>query len=304
MASIGSVGFVGLGIMGAPMARNLMEAGHDLTVWNRTADKCEPLREAGADVADSPADLAERAPDAIFVNVTATADVEAVLFGAEGIAAGASPGLLVVDHSTIRPGASADFAARLAAKQVTLLDAPVSGGDVGAQKGTLSLMVGGEESAFERVRPLLEVLGERVTHMGPAGSGQACKACNQVAVSLALLGTCEALALAQRTGLDLHKMIEVVAGGAGGSWQLANLGPKIADGAHEPGFMIDLVLKDLALVLETAREKQLPLEGTALAEAHFQSVAAQGGGALGTQAMARALEQRGGFAFSDAPSRP
>jgi len=292
-----TLGYIGLGIMGAPMAKNLIDAGYPLVVWNRTAGKAEPLIEAGATLADSPADVAARGASVIFLNVTDTPDVEAVLFGDHGVASTVKPGTIVVDHSTISPDATRDFAKRLAEQQVDLVDAPVSGGDVGAQNGTLSVMAGGRSDAFERVLPMLQVVGNNIVHLGDAGLGQACKACNQVAVVTALLGVCEALALAKKTGLSMDKMIEVVGGGAGGSWQLTNLGPKIARGDHAPGFMIDLVLKDLNIVLDTAERAGLPLDATAHATTLFKQVAEQGGGRLGTQAIAKALESAGGFAF-------
>lgn len=297
-----AVGCIGLGIMGGAMAANLLKAGHPLLVWNRTASKMQPLVEQGATACSSPADMARRRPQAIFINVTDTPDVEAVLFGEDGVAKAAADGLIVVDHSTISPIATQQFARRLEKQGATLLDAPVSGGDTGAKAGTLSIMVGGPVDAFEQVRPLLEVVGRQVVHMGGSGAGQACKACNQVAVVCNLLGVCEAMALAKRTGLDVGRMIDVVGGGAGGSWQLTNLGPKIAEGDHAPGFMIDLVLKDLAIVADTARQKNLPLTATALVESYFRSVAASGGGELGTQALAKALEALGHFRYTD-PSR-
>ena len=243
--SLQTIGYIGLGIMGAPMAANLQKAGYELLVWNRTRAKMDPLVQQGAQACDSPKEMAQREPDVIFLNVKDTPDVEAVLFGDEGVAAGAHEGLIVVDNSTISPVATEDFARRLAEKGVTLVDAPVSGGDTGAKAGTLSIMVGGPDEAVARVRPLLDVLGSKVTHLGAAGMGQACKACNQVAVVCNLMGACEAMALAKKLGLDQDKMIETVGGGAGGSWQLSNVGPKIAAGDHAPGFMVDLVLKDL-----------------------------------------------------------
>lgn len=296
-SEITHVGYIGLGIMGGAMAQNLLKAGYRLTVWNRTAGKAKPLSEAGAALAASPADLAARKPQIICLNVTDTPDVEAVLFGAQGIASAATPGLIVVDHSTISPAATADFARRLAARGVTLLDAPVSGGDVGARHATLSIMVGGPPEAFEQILPMLQKVGKAITHLGPAGMGQVCKACNQVAVSLNLLGVCEAMALAKKSGLDVEKMIQVVAAGAGGSWQLANLGPKIAKGDLAPGFMIDLVLKDLAIVAQAGREQRLPLNGTSLAEGYFRAAAASGAGRLGTHAMSRVVEMLGRFKF-------
>ena len=291
------VGYVGLGIMGAAMAANLLKAGYDLIVWNRTASKARPLADQGAAVAASPADVATKGAEVIFVNVTDTPDVEAVIFGEDGIATAAAPGTIIVDNSTINPVATQQFAERLAKSGVEFLDAPVSGGDVGARQGTLSIMVGGSEAAFARCLALLEAMGKSITHLGPAGMGQTCKACNQVAVSLNLLGTCEALALAQANGLDLKKMVQVLSGGAAGSWQIANLGPKIADGDLDPGFMVDLVLKDLAIVSDTARAHKLPLTGTALAEGYFRAVAAAGDGRLGTQAMSKVVEALGSFKF-------
>lgn len=285
--------------MGLPMARNLLDAGYPMTVWNRTATKAQPLVDAGATLADSQADLAERGPQVIFINVTDTPDVEAILFGEHGLASTVKPGTIIVDHSTISPDATRDFAKRLAEQGIDFIDAPVSGGDIGAQQGSLSIMVGGRDEAVQVVMPMLEVVGERIVHLGEVGLGQACKACNQVAGMVTLLGVCEAMALAKKTGLDLDKMIQVVGGGAAGSWQLTNLGPKIAQGDHDPGFMIDLVVKDLAIVLGTAKQAKLPLEATAHVADLFKQVAAQGGGRLGTQAVAKAIESAGSFKFDE-----
>ena len=292
-----TLGYIGLGIMGKPMALNLMKAGYPMVVWNRTASKAKPLVDAGAALAESPADVATRGASIIFINVTDTPDVQAVLFGESGLASAAKPGTTIVDHSTISPDATRDFAKRLAEQQVDLIDAPVSGGDIGAQNATLSIMVGGRSDAVHRVMPYLQAVGKNIVHLGDCGLGQACKACNQVAVVTALLGVCEALALAKQTGLSMEKMIQVVGGGAGASWQLNNLGPKIAKGDHAPGFMIDLVLKDLQIVLDTAKRLGLPLEATAHAAELFKQVAEQGGGRLGTQAIAKAVESAGGFTY-------
>ena len=297
------LGFIGLGIMGQPMATNLMSAGHRLTVWNRTPSKANALVERGATLADSPADVAAAQPEVIFLNVTNTPDVEAILFGDQGLAAKASPGLIVVDHSTINPVETQRFAQRLQDDhQITFLDAPVSGGDIGAQNGTLSIMVGGDESVFNQVRPLLEVLGKNVTYAGPSGMGQACKACSQLAVSGALLGVVEALALAKKMGLDSSTMIDVVSSGAGGSWQLANLGPKITAGDHAPGFFIDYLRKDLAIAADTAQQRDLPLALLELAERLFAEASQDGAGQLGTQAIARLYEKHGGFTFAKSQS--
>ncbi len=288
------VGYVGIGIMGSAMAANLLKAGFKLTVWNRSASKCEPLRQAGAKVAGSPAEVAA-ASQVVCINVTDTPDVEAVLFGDKGIATcgatcGATSGgagLIVIDHSTISPAATREFAARLAKQHVTLIDAPVSGGDVGAKQGTLSIMAGGPKQAFERCLPLLQAMGKSIALVGDSGAGQLCKACNQIAVSCSLMGVVEAIALARSGGLDVMKMIDVVKAGAGGSWQIANLGPKIAQNDFAPGFMIDLVLKDLAIVADYAAQGGLDLKGVQQARAYFQQAADQGAGRDGTQAMAK-----------------
>lgn len=294
-----TLGYIGLGIMGAPMARNLLDAGYPLVVWNRAASKAAPLVEAGATIADSPADISRRGAEVIFINVTDTPDVESVLFGGGGVAEAASPGTVIVDHSTISPDATRAFAKRLLGNGIQLVDAPVSGGDIGAQGGTLSIMVGGERDAVAKVMPMLEVVGENITHLGPVGSGQVCKACNQVAVVNTLVGVCEALALAKQSGLDMGDMLEVVGAGAGGSWQLKNLGPKIVAGDHAPGFMIDLVLKDLAIVLDAAEGKGLSLDATGYAKALFERVQRGGAGRLGTQAIAKAIEEKGGFRYGE-----
>lgn len=285
-----TVGYIGLGIMGSAMAANLLRAGHRVLVWNRTAEKMRPLVERGAEACASPADMAMRGPEAIFLNVTDSDDVWQVVVERDGVKQGAKRGLVVVDHSTISPQKTRQIADVLESHGVAFLDAPVSGGDVGAKAGTLSIMVGGPEHAFEQVRPLLECMGKRITHVGGSGMGQVCKACNQIAGMTALLGVCEALALAKKEGLDPHKMIEVVSAGAAGSWQLANLGPKVVAEDFAPGFMIDLVLKDLRIVLDAAGEKGVELRGTELVRSLFERVAGQGGGRLGTQALAKAVD--------------
>lgn len=295
------IGYIGLGIMGTPMARNLLRAGYDLTVWNRTHEKAAVLARDGATVADSPAEVA-RDVEAVCINVTDTPDVEQVIFGKQGILEG-NPGdtaeLVVIDHSTISPSATRQFAQRLAEQSVAMLDAPVSGGDLGAQRGELSIMVGGEAAAFERCRPLLEVNAGRLTHVGPIGSGQLTKAANQVLCAVHMVALCEAMALAKAQGLDLQAMLQVTGAGAGGSWALNNLGPKIAAGDLEPAFMIDLILKDLEIVRDEARRCGLPMPGTDLATALFRAAAQQGQGRKGTQAMSRVYEGLGGLKFAE-----
>jgi 3-hydroxyisobutyrate dehydrogenase len=284
------IGAIGLGIMGGAMARRLLDAGHELVVWNRSPDKATALLEAGAIAADSPAGVAGEQPAVVFLNVSDTPDVEELLFGERSLASAASPGMIVVDNSTINPVATQRFAETLAAEHgVIFVDAPVSGGDVGARDGTLSIMVGGPADAVATVRPLLELLGKSVVHLGGSGMGQACKACNQIAAAGALLGAAEAVTLAAVLGLDQEKMIEVVSGGAAGSWQLVNLGPKMAGGDWAPGFMIDYLIKDLSIVRDAAGHHGLELKLRNLAEDLLRQASAGGDGDRGTQAVVRQL---------------
>jgi 3-hydroxyisobutyrate dehydrogenase len=282
--------FIGTGIMGAPMAGHLLAAGYPLTVHSRTKARAEDLLRRGAAWADSPA-AAARDADVAFVNVPDTPDVEAVVAGNNGITSVARSGLIVIDHSTISPSATRRMSQALAARGATLLDAPVSGGDVGAKNATLSIMVGGDESAFVRARPLLERLGKTVTYCGPAGSGQLTKLVNQVLVSVTNLAVCEALVLARKGGLDPQKTVAALAGGAAGSWQLSNLGPRMLAGDFKPGFMIDLQVKDLRLVLEAAHELGLEPAAVNLVKRLFEAAQAQGRGREGTQALFAMVEQ-------------
>jgi 3-hydroxyisobutyrate dehydrogenase len=291
----GPIGFIGLGIMGRPMAEHLLRAGHPLRIHTRTAAKAQPLLQQGAVWCESPHAVASQC-DLLITIVTDTPDVEAVLFGPQGAAAALRRGACVVDMSTISPDATRLFAQRLAQQGVVLLDAPVTGGDVGATNATLTIMVGGEAAALARVRPVLEKLGRRVVHVGPSGSGQMLKACNQILCAVNMIAVCEALTLAGRSGLDLKLALETLASGAGGSWALANLGPKIVAGDLAPAFKIALIQKDLRSVQAAAQTLGVPLPGTALAQQLFRAVEAEGGGELGTQAMIRALHKLAGLA--------
>ena len=247
------IGFVGLGTMGAAMAGHLGRAGHPLTVWNRTAERAARLVADGATIAASPADLAASS-DVVLVCVSDTPDVEAVLFGLDGVGAGASPGSLVIDCSTIAPGATRVFAGRLAAVGVEMVDAPVSGGSEGAQKATLTIFVGGTAGAFERARPILEHLGRTITHVGPIGSGQAVKAVNQVILAGAYLGVAEGIVLAMKAGLDVEQVVEALGGGAAQSWVLANRSGRMIANDYPLGFKLALHLKDLSIALGLADE--------------------------------------------------
>lgn len=287
------IGFIGLGIMGRPMAMNLLRAGYELTVWNRTASKMADLVDAGAGAADSPAAVAAIS-DTVISIVSDSPDVEQVVLGSGGVIESARPGLLYIDMSTISPRVAREVAARLAQEGAEMLDAPVSGGDKGAVEGTLSIMVGGEVAAFQRARPMLEVMGKTITHLGPVGSGQAAKLCNQVVCVLNILATCEGLMLASRSGLDLKTLLSAITQGAAGSWMLENLGPKMAERDFAPGFLVGLQQKDLRLVLEAAAELDLPLPGTSLVHTLFRAVEASGGRGLGTQALVTAIETLAG----------
>jgi len=288
------LGFVGLGIMGKPMAGHLLKAGYPLTVYNRTRSKAEELVSQGAKVAESLVDLASSSK-IVFVMVSDTPDVEQVVAGTGGLLDGLRPGSLVVDMSTVSPELERRLDEALRAKGCALLDAPVSGGDVGARNATLAIMVGGATESFERALPLFRLLGKTITYCGPIGAGQLTKLCNQILVAVNLLAASEAIVFARKSGLDPMTMIEAISGGAAGSWQLANLGPKIVKRDFQPGFMVDLVLKDLRILLETAALNATPLPATALAQQLFKAAKNQGNGREGTQALAKAVEQLAGL---------
>jgi 3-hydroxyisobutyrate dehydrogenase len=285
--------FIGLGIMGGPMAGHLLAAGHPLTVHTRTKAKAQSLLDRGAKWADSPAAAAASA-DVVFTCVPDTPDVEAVVTGNGGILSLPAERLknrVIVDHSTISPSATRRMNEALKARGATLLDAPVSGGDVGAKSATLSIMVGGDAQAFTRVRPLLGHMGKTITHCGPSGSGQLTKLVNQLLVSITNLATCEALTFARAAGLDPEKTITAVGGGAAGSWQLTNLGPRMLKGDFAPGFMIKLQQKDLRLVLEAAKEMGLDLSALKLVHRLFGEAMNEGRADQGTQALFAVVER-------------
>ena len=282
--------FIGLGVMGAPMAGHLLAAGNKLAVNSRTKGKAEALLGKGATWAKSPAEAVKDA-DIVFTCVPDTPDVEKVLLGEHGVIQSVRKGTIVVDHSTISPSATRRFAEQLATRGATLLDAPISGGDVGARNATLAIMVGGDRAAFDKVEPLLKVMGKTITHCGPCGSGQVTKAVNQILVSVTNMAVCEALVFAKRNGLDLAKTIEAVAGGAAGSWQLANLGPRMIKHDFKPGFTIDLQQKDLRIILESAEESRASVPAASLVHQLFTAAQAAGHGKDGTQALFSVLEK-------------
>ena len=283
------VGVIGLGIMGAPMARNLLRAGHPLTVHTRTRARVAGLLADGAAWADSPAALAA-AVDAVVTMLPDTPAVEAVMAGPHGVLAGARAGLLAIDMSTIDPAAARALAERAAETGVALLDAPVSGGEQGAIAGTLSIMVGGAAAAFDRAGPLFAALGKRVTYMGGPGQGQMTKLVNQVVGAGTLAAVAEGVLLAAGAGLDPAAVVEAVGGGAAASWMLAEQAPRMQRRDFAPGFMVRLQQKDLRLALVSAERLGVPLPLTAVVQLLFTAVEARGGGELGTQAILTALE--------------
>jgi 2-hydroxy-3-oxopropionate reductase len=273
--------------MGAPMARRLIGGKHRVRVFNRTPDKARALAADGATVVGD-AGACVAGAEVVFIMVPDTPDVEATVAKIEPAL---KAGQVVVDMSTISPAAERAIASRLKQAGVEYLDAPVSGGDVGARDGTLAIMVGGDASAFERARPLFELMGKRVTHMGASGAGQMTKLANQIAVAINLEAAAEAIKFARAGGLDASRVVEAIGGGAAGSWQLSNLGPKIIAGDYRPGFFIKLIRKDLRLVVEAARESGLALPGLSLMGSMFNSAAVLGHDLDGTQAVAAALDR-------------
>lgn len=287
------IGFVGLGIMGQGMARNLLKAGFALTVWNRTASRADALVAEGAQRGDSPADVAARS-DIVITCVSDTPDVQAVVLGEAGVIHGLRPGGLLIDCSTISPAATREIAAQIAAAGAQMLDAPVSGGSEGAARGTLSIMVGGPEAEFQRALPVFQAMGKTITRVGEIGSGQTVKLVNQVLVVGNCLAMCEALLLAQAGGVDLQKTYDAISQGAAGSWMFTNRAPQIMRRDWRPGFTIDLQQKDLRLVLDAAAELGIPLLGTSLISSLYTTLQTRGLGSEGNHALVKALENLSG----------
>jgi 3-hydroxyisobutyrate dehydrogenase len=294
------VGFIGLGIMGRGMVRNLMKAGFPVRVWNRTSARMLELAADGALPADSPADLAAGST-VIITCVSDTPDVEAVILGPAGVVDGIKAGTLLIDMSTISPQATKAIAATLGGLGVQMLDAPVSGGSEGAAKGTLTIMVGGEDAAVRRAWPIFEAMGKKITHMGAAGAGQMTKLVNQVLVVGHALAMSEALMLAQAGGLDLAKTVEALGAGAAGSWMWNNRGPQIIHRDWRPGFTVDLQQKDVRLCLQAADQLGVPVIATGIIYQLYRSLQADGLGAEGNHALIKALEKLAGFQVGRRP---
>lgn len=282
------VGWVGTGVMGAPMCRHLLDAGYDVEVTTRTRGKAEPLLTRGATWSDDPRAVAERS-DVVFTMVGFPADVREVVLGEAGVLAGCRSGTVVVDMTTSEPSLAQEIARVASARGVGSVDAPVSGGDVGAREARLSIMVGGDEEPVATVWPCLEVMGATVVHQGGPGAGQHTKMVNQTLVAAGMVGVCEALLYAYRAGLDLDTVLSSVSSGAAGSWALTNLGPRIVAGDYAPGFFVDHFVKDMGIVLAEAARMRVSLPGLALVRQLYVALQARGGGRDGTQALIRAL---------------
>lgn len=284
------IGIIGAGIMGVPMARNLMRAGYPLSIFTRTRAKAQPLLGEGATWRDSAADLARDAQVIISI-VSDSPDVEEVYLGARGVCSALKQGTLCIDMSTVAPETALKVAEQVRACGGTFLDAPVSGGKTGAEAGSLAIMVGGKEADLSRARPIFQILGKSLVHCGPTGHGQLAKMCNQILCGLSLLGVCEAVVIARRAGLDPERMIQAVSGGAAASWALSNLGPRMLNRDFAPMFMIDLQQKDLRIALRTGAGLCVPLPGTALVSQLMAASQAAGDGTEGTQALVKVIEK-------------
>lgn len=293
------IGWIGTGVMGRSMCGHLLRAGFATTVFNRTREKAEPLLAAGAAWAESPRAVAEAA-DVVFTIVSFPSDVRAVILGGDGVLAGCRPGSIIVDMTTSEPSLAREIARQAEARGVHAIDAPVSGGDIGAREARLSIMVGGAREAVEAVMPCFQAMGKTVVHQGGPGAGQHTKMVNQILIATNMIGVCEALLYAYRAGLDLERVMQSVASGAAGSWSLANLGPRIIQNNFDPGFFVEHFIKDMGIALAEARRMGLALPGLALAEQLYQAVKAQGHGRLGTHALMLALA---GLSAIDWPAR-
>ncbi len=287
------IGFIGLGIMGKPMARNLLKAGYSCTVYSRGQSAVKALIADGAAGARSSQEVAERS-DVVITMVTDTPDVRQVILADRGVLAGMRAGGIIIDMSTISPSATREIAAVVKTKGVHFLDAPVSGGEGGAIAGTLSIMVGGETEVFTTCLPIFQAMGKNIIHVGGTGTGQLTKLCNQIAVAVTNLAMNEALVFAAKAGVNLEKMHQAISGGAAGSWQLSNLAPRIFQRDFAPGFMVKLQQKDLRLVLQEADRLHLALPATSLVHSLFNALETAGAGNEGTQALVKVLEQLAG----------
>jgi len=289
-----NIGWIGTGVMGRPMAGHLIKAGHHLTIFNRTKSKAKELIDTGAKWANSPQEAAKD-QDFVCTMVGYPQDVQEVVFGKKGIINTIKPGSIFIDFTTSKPSLAIEIAESLRKKGVLALDAPVSGGDVGARNATLSIMVGGDEKAFNAAKPILEKLGKTIIFQGGPGAGQHTKMCNQIQIAGTMIGMVEALIYGTKAGLDLETMLCSISGGAAGCWSLNNLAPRILKGDMEPGFFVDHFVKDMGIALEEAQRMQISLPGLALVHQLYVSAQALGAGRKGTQALYLALQRMAGM---------
>lgn len=283
------IGFIGTGVMGKSMAVNLLKAGHSLNIYTRTKSRAEDVLAAGAVWKDSPAQVAADS-DVIITIVGFPSDVEEVCFGEAGILENARPGSYVIDMTTSRPSLAEAISERARSRGIHALDAPVSGGDVGARGGTLTIMVGGDSEAFQAVLPVLEVMGENIILQGPAGAGQHTKMCNQITIASNMIGVCEAIAYADRAGLDPERVLDSITTGAAGSWSLSNLAPRMIAGDFDPGFYVKHFIKDMTIALESAKEMGLTTPGLELSLSLYRELADRGEEDAGTQALMKLFQ--------------
>ncbi len=288
------IGWIGTGVMGVSMCGHVMARAAGVTVHNRTRDKAGPLLDRGAVWADTPRRVAE-ASDVVFTMVGFPRDVREVYMGEDSVLEGARPGTILVDMTTTEPSLAREIDAAARAKGLHAVDAPVSGGDVGAREARLSIMVGGEAQIVERIRPLLETMGKTIVYQGPAGAGQHAKMCNQIQIAGTMVGMCESLIYARKAGLDVETMLRSISGGAAGCWSLENLAPRICKRNFDPGFFVDHFVKDMGIALEEAKRMNLPLPGLALAHQLYVAVQALGHGRKGTHALMLAVEHIAGM---------
>lgn len=289
-----SIGWIGTGVMGASMAGHLLAAGYPVTLHTRSREKAAGLEATGATWADSPAAVAD-ASDVTFAIVGFPTDVREVFLGLQGALSGARKGSVIVDMTTSEPSLAIEIHEAAQATGVSSIDAPVSGGDIGARNGTLSIMVGGDEAAVEQVRPLLEIMGSTITHLGGPGAGQHTKMVNQILIASGMIGVSEALLYAQQAGLDLDRVLTAVGGGAAGSWSLTNYGPRMLTGDFDPGFFVDHFIKDMAIAISESEAMKLSVPGLALAHQLYLALQSHGGGSSGTQALLLEMAQQSGI---------
>ncbi len=288
-----TLGWIGTGVMGASMAGHLQKAGYKCVVYNRTKSKAEGLIKNGAIWADSPAEVAAQS-DVVFTIVGFPKDVHEVYLGATGILSAAKPNAIVVDMTTTEPSLAQEIYRAAKAKNIQAIDAPVSGGDVGAKNAALSIMVGGDKDAFHAVLPLFQLMGKNIVYQGSAGKGQHTKMCNQITIAGTMIGVCEALLYGHKAGLDLPTVLSSISGGAAGCWTLNNLAPRIIDRNFAPGFFVEHFIKDMRIALKESEAMGLALPGLALVKQLYLAVQAQGHGKLGTHALTLALEKISG----------